>query len=305
MYFPYLRGRQFELIAIRELIENNCISQKIIPIIEPVRASSTLLSTISLCNEKKQPMSFIINPHVGTFAKELNLFNKKSDLVEQLKNKNILKACIVDEKLSNKTEILKFFESSVEESLFIFNKKDHIDIYNKVFSGAVGKFNLMPDERDYRRGVRKNKVILSDVFPMKERNSDYLEESEIFSTDHLYYKDDGYLGFSDYSIVGNKFSEAGFAPYCLVIHIVYFDEKNQLMIRHFRSKSNEDATDPANKFKEALESLLRWNKEVKLDTYAIKQFEKLYNDGAYPGLGTIKKLSIMHHIELINKVLNG
>ena len=37
MYFPYLRGRQFELIALRELIENDCINSSIIPIIEPVK----------------------------------------------------------------------------------------------------------------------------------------------------------------------------------------------------------------------------------------------------------------------------
>lgn len=43
MYFPYLRGRQFELIALRELLEGKRISEKVIPIIEPVKPSSTLL----------------------------------------------------------------------------------------------------------------------------------------------------------------------------------------------------------------------------------------------------------------------
>lgn len=46
MYFPYLRGRQFELIALRELIENDCINSSIIPIIEPVKPTATLLKTI-------------------------------------------------------------------------------------------------------------------------------------------------------------------------------------------------------------------------------------------------------------------
>ena len=36
MYFPYLRGRQFELIALRELVEKDVLSSKIIPVIEPV-----------------------------------------------------------------------------------------------------------------------------------------------------------------------------------------------------------------------------------------------------------------------------
>lgn len=46
MYFPYLRGRQFELIALRDLVDKGVLSDKIIPIIEPVKLSSTLIKTI-------------------------------------------------------------------------------------------------------------------------------------------------------------------------------------------------------------------------------------------------------------------
>ena len=152
-------------------------------------------------------------------------------------------------------------------------------------------------------------MLLSDSFRVEERNSDYSTTEELFSLDPIYYESDGYIGFSDYSVVGNKYSEAGFAPYCLVIHFVYFDSNNQLMIRHFKSSSNEDATDPANKFREALEGLLNWangfGSQFKFDTYAMGQFKKMYEDGSYPGLGTIKKLSIMHQIELINKFLTN
>lgn len=46
MYLPYLRGRQNELLCLRELVDNNLLSSHIVPIIEPVRYSSTLFSTI-------------------------------------------------------------------------------------------------------------------------------------------------------------------------------------------------------------------------------------------------------------------
>ena len=52
MYFPYLRGRQFELIALRELLENVRISENIIPIIEPINPSSTLMKTLKCFIEK-------------------------------------------------------------------------------------------------------------------------------------------------------------------------------------------------------------------------------------------------------------
>ena len=46
MYFPILRGRQFELLALRECVGKNILSNRIIPILEPVKASSTYTKTV-------------------------------------------------------------------------------------------------------------------------------------------------------------------------------------------------------------------------------------------------------------------
>ena len=114
-----------------------------------------------------------------------------------------------------------------------------------------------------------------------------------------------YKGFSDYSVVGEEYSETGFAPYAVAIHIVYFDEKNVLRIAHFVSDSNDDISDPARKFAEAVEKLVEWNKTMKLDTVGIREFEAAYHNKTYPGLGVVKKYSIMHHLELMSKYLDG
>ena len=37
MYFPYVRGRQYELLALRELATNNLLGDYVTPIIEPVK----------------------------------------------------------------------------------------------------------------------------------------------------------------------------------------------------------------------------------------------------------------------------
>ena len=58
MYFPYLRGRQFELIALRDLVEKGVLSDKIIPIIEPVKLSSTLIKTIELYGKKGRELNW-------------------------------------------------------------------------------------------------------------------------------------------------------------------------------------------------------------------------------------------------------
>lgn len=54
MYFPYLRGRQFELIAIRELVSQKLIGGQVIPIIEPVHLTNTLIKTLEVCSSQKK-----------------------------------------------------------------------------------------------------------------------------------------------------------------------------------------------------------------------------------------------------------
>lgn len=39
------------------------------------------------------------------------------------------------------------------------------------------------------------------------------------------YQNENYVGFADYSVVGEEFNESGFAPVAVAIHVVYFDKK--------------------------------------------------------------------------------
>ncbi len=187
--------------------------------------------------------------------------------------------------------------------MLIHQDKNLLDDYTHYLLGDPAAYQLVPDTRTFR-SVRKNRVIIEDPFQKQLRNVDYADRAdEFFSAEHRYYHEDGFVGFSDYSIVGNEYSESGFAPFAVAIHIVYFDPKQNLRVRHFLSDTNEDTSDPAGKFYEALVKVVQWNKEEGLKTRAIKILEEHYREGTYPGLGTLKKLSIMHHIELISDYL--
>lgn len=131
-----------------------------------------------------------------------------------------------------------------------------------------------------------------DNYKKLERNTDYTNLDEFFSEDNRYFHEDNCIGFSDYSIVGSEYSESGFAPYAVAIHIVYFDNEESLRICHFVSDTNDDITDPANKFREALEMLVEWNKLEQLTTYGVVAFEDYLKRQAYPGLGTVKKFQL-------------
>ena len=79
MYFPYLRGRQYELLALKELIENDRMCDSIIPIIEPVKITPTLLNTLLLMNDKGKRYVIINNPSVGSFISDSKK-EKNSDI---------------------------------------------------------------------------------------------------------------------------------------------------------------------------------------------------------------------------------
>ena len=68
-YYPYFRGRQFELLALRELLEKDLLSESIIPIVEPVKLSSTLLTTFKAFSEKKRIIGLVRNPEFGSSGK--------------------------------------------------------------------------------------------------------------------------------------------------------------------------------------------------------------------------------------------
>src|SRR5476651_587050 len=69
MYFPYLRCKQFELLALRELCKDLGQSQKISPILEPVKRSvSTLERAMDALIAYNVNFTIIINPIVGDFS---------------------------------------------------------------------------------------------------------------------------------------------------------------------------------------------------------------------------------------------
>lgn len=315
MYFPYLRGRQYELLALRELATNDLLGAHVIPIIEPVKLSPTLVNTMADFIRVNHPVSVIRNPSVGAFMSdwkdardETKEAGYRQRFTNQYENPTIIKSLIIQR---NAIPLLEYWMNqgiSKEELLVISANRDYLNIYESLFGSTIPRYVLMPDESAFRRKVRHHKVLLDDKFEKQDRNADYQNiDDEFFSDDHLYYKEDGFVGFSDYSVVGNEYLEAGFAPYAVAIHIVYFAEDQSLRIKHFVSDSNEDINNPALKFYQAVSKLAMWYNSdpnpVEL-TAGLKIFLQHYEQQSYPGLGTVKKLSIMHHLELMGKYLN-
>lgn len=313
MYQPYIRGKQFELIGIRELIPNVLIENKdkISPIIEPVKDSSTLKTTIKSLVENNINFTLIINPQVGTFTDTDRILTILKENVVGYTNFQI--GIIFHSKINYqalmsflKTHHLTEIPLSLIHNTIFDNINDVINMYlEEGFSIKYNVVNLSLTSRRYFRNFEKNTwVELNDYFNAQTKNSDYLKiEESNFSEEHLYYQDEGFIGFSDYLSIGEEYSESGFLPFAVAIHLSYKDTLNRIKIRHFVSDSNDDNSDIGGKFAEALEKLIKWCDETQYDSIAIPIFREYYVKGHFPGLGTLKKLSLMNHIDLVSKLI--
>ncbi|MDB1145027.1 MAG: sce7725 family protein [Alcaligenaceae bacterium] len=309
MYFPYLRGKQFELIALRQLCSILTEDQlaKISPVIEPVKLSSTLSSTISEMVNNGVNFNMIINPTVG------DMCSQYKNIIDLLKSNttsytNYQVAVILDSSTKNTVfEILDYIIEQGMDTHFSLIHRTEIasDKIEDIFKNQIVKYNLIDFSKTSRRYYRKfdpaTLVSLDDYFQEEARNADYLDKESDFSNEFKFYKQDGFVGFSDFLTVGENYSEAGFLPRAVAIHLSYIENNDLIRIKHFVSDSNDNTSDIAGKFAQAVEKLVTWCDKTQYSSSGVKEFKKLYERGHFPGLGVLKKLSIINHIELVVK----
>lgn len=189
MYFPYLRGRQNELLCLRELLNAGKLSSKVIPIIEPVKFSSTFFSTLTKFIEVNHKVIVIRNPKVGSFSKELNDMrkniekesdeNKRQKLQKTLDGyKNlwnapgIQKAYLVDDKIVSEIKKNKF---EAKDVVMINVEKGNYHYYEEYGEKIIGKYTVVPKGGDFEDIIDDDIIILEDGYRKAKRNIDYIE----------------------------------------------------------------------------------------------------------------------------------
>lgn len=304
MYYPILRGRQNELLAIRELLFDGKLDN-VIPIIEPVKASSTLLSVLKEYQDQEKQLFLVVNPIVGSFEKELgqNAEFQKEFFEITSSNPHFVGTYYIGNNSG----------SSIMPDIFkkraYYLKAENREDYEKSCLKREPHYTLISSENQrIRRIAHGEKISLVSAFHPQKRNADYCEHKQDYLTEEpFYYKEEGLVGFSDYSVIGEEYSEGGFLPKVVALHFVHWNEKrNQLLVRHFTSSRRNQSSDIAKKFNEALGSLLLWteeNPELFENTKALSEMRQIYNEERFPGLGVAKRLAIKHHLELVNNLL--
>lgn len=301
MYYPVLRGKQFELIALREL-SSALDGEEFCPIIEPVRSKlEPLGKTIRHLNREKIVPIIVVNPYLGDFATYGGKVSIEDELRATYDDLNFT-SCFTTKGLS--TTELELLITNTENTFAVFIEEG----LNKDILPVLSDAELVIANKYHRAAFKSlpKVVVVEDNFTRAIKNSDYPDKS-YFSDRHTDYKEgNNVIGYGDYTITGNDFLESGGPAYVVAIHLSYIDpdEFDAMYIKHFKSYDDKSPTRPGDKFGNALDKLIYFTEEYSNlfeDTLGLRGFRLLKAEEHFPGLGHVKKLSIQHHIETLLK----
>ncbi|MGQ9371653.1 sce7725 family protein [Azospirillum sp. ST 5-10] len=306
MYHPYFRGKQYELITIRETA-GLLAKAGFVPIIEPVKeALGGLERTLKTVCSARGRAVVIVNPYHGD--------HREGGVgISALLRDGYFGNAAVD------VGILLREDMSVQEAMACCTQHEGHQLtlvhagfaHAKALADALAEARLSPRNvffeahcgKLYRKHFQgSERVLLRDGF-QRRRNRDH-PPVELFSDLHVTFTEEGMDGFGDFLIVGDDYSESGGPAYAVAIHLTFIDpdQDDAMFIYHFVSKRQDTPTDPAGKFAEALDKMidkLDSGTSKLVETSAVKEFRDLHAKRHFPGLGSVKKLSMKHHIETL------
>lgn len=305
MYYPYLRGKQYELIAVRENAAR--MTNLVVPIIEPVKSSTlSLRRALEALIGEEQRFIVVANPRVGDLKTNLKPLHDElqKDYLAGYADWSV--GWIAEEK-TNEEEIRSAFDLHGRVAIIHGGYRSGAELAEILTRSPGVTHHVFVEEltsKLYRRHFTDGmRILIRDGFNARRRNIDY-PDVEHFSDLHITVSDEGMQGFGDYLIVGSDYSDSGGPAYAVAVHLTFIDpgEDDDMFVAHYRSDRHVSQVDPAGKFAEALAKLVahstREDSPV-LRTAAVQEFIQLHESGHYPGLGYVKKVSMQHHIELM------
>ena len=317
MYYPYLRGKQYELLALKEFAAGTESPRYVWPVLEPVRdpnTNSAFGRAIADLIGRDMNFTVIVNPTVGDLSGDSAACQKVlAHLNESPSDSSPFRLGVIldgTSMLGAARSIMEAGWANLPTDLFYPVPTPPVDEVKSV-AGLLTLGRHVASGKDivrrYRSVLPQDPPVVRflDRFPSRSTNLAYVSATEsVFSDDHAFYQQDGFVGFGDYLTIGEGYSEGGSSPRAVVIHFTYQDDRTgDVLIRHFASDTNADTSDTASKFSEAVGKLVVFCIERGLSNPAIDAFTTYSASGHYPGLGMIKKLSILNHLYLVNGIL--
>ena len=302
MYFPYLRGKQEEVLAIRQA---DFLSDLTVPIFEPTNLSHDTCKRWRLAIQAGRRFAIITNSANGAPP-------PASDDVVSFVDGLSADAVFPGLEIRANTDVgmIRGFAERFQGRTCVVVHRNHLYSPSELSTHLA----LLADEivhvlidggvpRDVLRNLSaRGTVLLKDGFHYKTRNADYPSHSHFDELLHTF-EGGGFDGFGDFTIVGDRFSPGGGPAYAVALHLTEVTPTT-IVTNHFVSSPPHISGELRGKYLSALGKLVA-NTEGKrrFGTAGVNAFRDCWTRKHNPGLGQPKRWSILHHLEIIERRL--
>ena len=304
-YFPFLRGKQNELMALRGLAASIADHGRVIPIVEAVNANSTTQISLDRFIEASMPFLFVCNPIHGRFSGDA--VGLREQLIDQelIDYDRWIPSLYVDEQTTVQ-ELESFIDTYDSYPLaLIYYGRPQRNAVRTMIEESYFAWHVFIDNRvevEYIESVpTTSRVLVSDRFRRQPRNADYPLTREFFTDLNTEAGNPQGRHFGDFSIVGDQYTETGGPAYAVALHHVHYSEHSgSLEISHFISDRVDTTADTPGKIIEALTHLVNALDTLQPNnTRACQEYRQMNHDEQSRGLGYMKRLAITHHLETV------
>lgn len=307
MYWPYLRSKQNEVLAFRDLAVN--LSPLVVPIFKPVTLYAFENRLKSILDSGLR-VSVIVNSDQGD---PIPQFQEVLRIVGDLISRNpgfVFPALEV----SSATDIkdIRVFDSMFNGVQTVFIHRNHLfneaGIQSQILNviSPVHAFHSGEAPSHIINGFQRNsRVLIRDGFSRQNVNGDYPAQSNF--DDLVYnYNSLGFNGFGDCASVGDYYAKGGGNPAHVALHLTEERSKN-IICNHFVS-SSAPGSSTEDMYWDALGKLMQYvgnPPSQPFNTSGVYDYVNNYVSGSYKALGFPKKCSIKHHVEMIDRIISN
>ncbi|MCI1892431.1 MAG: sce7725 family protein [Schleiferilactobacillus harbinensis] len=290
-YWPLLRGRQFDLLALQLLTQDNLLTNRIIPMIEPIRDAAGLPRLLKLRNQAGLPTVVIRNPSVGTYGLGTH---KRYPLTPFFADANVWSGWWWRPDLQ--------IPPAARQVLLI-------DDFRRLPAPAIlMQFHTIVVQNDPRitQAIdHPRRIFLHDPWPRVHRTREFAQyaDTPLFTERH-WAMHHGFDGISDYSLNGAPYFDKGWPQGTIAFHIAYLRDGG-IWLHHFLPLPTGGTQ--AEQFQYLQGELRRWlasHRHSILWDGPLKELLHYGDINHYPGLGVIKKLSVAHQILSVQQLLS-
>jgi hypothetical protein len=314
MYFPYLFGRRFELLALRGASDEFPLARTVVPVIEPVKHDpGDLRRCLHTLGSAGVRVVVISNPHQGDF-RDSNPARFRASLAQGFaQHGSLLPGLLCDQRI-RMADVNGFLESHPNRDVALLYCGPQLATSELRDATAEPRVRFHIGLRDQmaanlRALLPRGKAIdIRDRFNALARNADYAG-SEYFSDSHQNFHEHS-IGYGDYSVIGSVYHEGGGPAHAVAIHAIFKQiGTEQVWVEHFVSDDvDPDVGSVDEKFHQAAAKLMRAASRRRAEfgqDSALAAYASNVHANHYPGLGENKRREIHHHIAINHSIIEA